>query len=119
VILPNGNLCHSEGLVRLDGAADNRDPVDIARGSAHRLLMCFRLGGAQEYDVVMAERMPALEAMVENSPLNRWDKGSGASAASSPAASADSVCARGWCSPLGLDVDILSLAFHQPPCRRG
>jgi indolepyruvate ferredoxin oxidoreductase alpha subunit len=66
----------------------------------------------KNFDLLMAERMPALAEMVETSPLNRWDKGSGKVG----------VITYGICDlyvrevrqMLGQDLDVLSLAFSNP-----
>jgi indolepyruvate ferredoxin oxidoreductase alpha subunit len=64
------------------------------------------------YDIVMDERMPALQAWVEQTPLNRWDKGSGKLG----------VVTYGVCdlylrevmAARSLELDVLSLAFSNP-----
>jgi len=109
VILPNGNLCHSEGLVRLM-EPQHRDPVEMP-ADLHPFNVLPAVA-RKNYDVVMAERMPALEAMVENSPLNRWDKGSGKRGIITCGIS--DLYVREVVQSLGLDVDILSLAFTNP-----
>ena len=74
VVMPNGNLCHSEGLVRLM-PIQRREPLLMPESlKAFNVLPAL---ARKNYDVVLAERMPALLEMVENSPLNKWEKGSG------------------------------------------
>jgi indolepyruvate ferredoxin oxidoreductase alpha subunit len=74
VILANGGLCHSEGLVSLREIT-KRDPVNVPEDlrNFNVLPSIARLN----YDIVMDERMPGLTRMVEESPLNDWIKGSG------------------------------------------
>jgi indolepyruvate ferredoxin oxidoreductase alpha subunit len=64
------------------------------------------------YDTIMDERMPALAAMVEQSPLNRWRKGTGKLGVVTYG-----VCdlyLRDVMAAHGLDLDVLSLAFSNP-----
>ncbi len=109
VIMPNGNLCHSEGLVRLM-PVQQREPQEMPES-----LRGFNVLPAlarKNYDQMMAERMPALVEMVENSPLNHWYQGEGKMG----------VITYGVCEQyvrevqeaLGLKLDILSLAFTNP-----
>lgn len=109
VIMPGGTLCHSEGLIHLM-AAQRRDPIEMPKD-----LRAFNVlpGMARKnYNVVMAERLPALIDLVEHSPLNHWDKGAGKIG----------VIVYGVCDMLvrevqaakHLNLDILSLAFTNP-----
>ena len=109
VIMPNGNLCHSEGLVHLM-PEQHREPLQMPAD-----LRGFNVlpGIARKnYDTVLTERMPALAEMVEKSPLNRWEKGAGKIG----------VITYGICDlyvreiqeTYGKDLDILSLAFTNP-----
>jgi len=109
VVMPGGTLCHSEGLVHLM-PEQHRDPVQMPES-----LKSFNVlpGLARKnYDRALAERMPALVDMVENSPLNRWTKGSGKKG----------VITYGVCDMLlrevvqmlNLDIDILSIGFTNP-----
>ncbi|MFH0880673.1 MAG: 2-oxoacid:acceptor oxidoreductase family protein, partial [Lentisphaerota bacterium] len=66
----------------------------------------------KNYDVVMAERMPALVAMVEKSPLNKWEKGSGKIGVITYGIG--DMYVREVKETLGVDIDILSLAFTNP-----
>jgi indolepyruvate ferredoxin oxidoreductase alpha subunit len=66
----------------------------------------------KNYDAVLSGRLPALVEMVEKSPLNHWEKGSGKLG----------VITYGICDlylheireTFGIDLDILSLAFSNP-----
>ncbi|MDR3574137.1 MAG: 2-oxoacid:acceptor oxidoreductase family protein [Anaerolineaceae bacterium] len=109
VVMPNGNLCHSEGLVHLM-PCQQRQPIQMPES----LKGFITLPGfaRKSYDIVLSERMPALVDMVENSPLNHWTKGSGKTG----------VITYGICDmylhevqqSLGADLDILSLGFSNP-----
>ncbi len=109
VIMAAGHLCHSEGLVRLM-PIQTREPANMPES-----LKSFNVlpsVARKNYDIMMAERMPALQKFVEESPLNKWEQGSGAIG----------VITYGGCDmyireiqkKYGLDVDILSLAFTNP-----
>ncbi len=115
VVFAGGNLCHSEGLVRLR-SLQQRAPVQMP--DSLRAFNVLPGIARKNYDLVMAERMPALAEMVEHPqdlhPLasNRWEKGSGKVG----------VITYGICdlyvhevqAALGLDLDILSLGFTYP-----
>jgi indolepyruvate ferredoxin oxidoreductase alpha subunit len=109
VIMPNGNLCHSEGLVRLM-PAQKKEPLNM--DGDMRKFNVLPAVARKQYDSVVTERMPALTAMVENSPLNHWEKGSGKTG----------VITYGICDlyvheiiqTLGADLDVLSLGFSNP-----
>ncbi len=116
VVMPNGNLCHSEGLVHLM-PAQQREPLQMPES-----LKSFNVLPAiarKNYDTVLAERMPALLEMVENSPLNKWEK----SSAARPGKKArmgvitygiGDLYVREVRETLGADFDLLSLAFTNP-----
>lgn len=109
VVLAGGNLCHSEGLVRLM-PTHTREPVTMPESL--REFNVLPNQARKNYDILMKERMPALVDMVAASPLNRWKKGSGKVG----------VITNGVCdmyvhevqATLGLDLDILSLGFTNP-----
>lgn len=109
VIMPGGNLCHSEGLVRL---MPKQTRAAVKMPDSLREFNVLPSQARKNFDIMMAERMPALDEMVASSPLNRWEKGSGKVG----------VITYGVCdmyvhevkSALGLDLDILSLAFTNP-----
>ena len=106
VVMPNG---HSEGLIHLMPCQQHQ-PVQMPDS----LKGFITLPGfaRKSYDIVLSERMPALVEMVEKSPLNHWDKGSGKTG----------VITYGICDmylrevqqSLGGDLDILSLGFTNP-----
>jgi indolepyruvate ferredoxin oxidoreductase alpha subunit len=109
VIMPNGNLCHSEGLVHLM-PLQKREPVEMPES-----LKSFNVLPAiarKNYDTVMTERMPALTEMVETSPLNKWEKGSGKVGVITYGIG--DMYVREVKETLGADIDILSLAFTNP-----
>lgn len=109
VVMPSGVLCHSEGLVRLM-APQTREPVDVA--ARFREFNALPNMARANYDRAVTTRMPALTKMVEGSPLNRWDRGSGKLG----------VITYGVCDmyvrevkqSLDTDLDVLSLAFSNP-----
>lgn len=109
VVMPSGDLCHSEGLVRMM-APQSREPVAATAG--FREFNALPSIARANYDRAVRERMPTLTAMVERSPLNRWEKGSGKMG----------VITYGICDMYAHevrkscwhDLDILSLAFSNP-----
>ena len=109
VILPSGVLCHSEGLVRLM-APKKRGPVEMPESlkDFNSLPFMARIN----YDQVMAGRMPAIEEMVENSPLNQWIKGSGKRGVITYGV--NSMFLKEVKELFAPDLDILSLAFTNP-----
>ncbi len=112
VVMPNGNLCHSEGLVHLM-PTQQREPVQMPES-----LKPFNVlpnVARKNYDVVMAERMPALLEMVESSPLNKWEKGSGTGKKVGVITyGVGDMYVREVKATLGADFDLLSLAFTNP-----
>lgn len=109
VILASGSLCHSEGLVTLNPTR-TVDPRPMPES-----LRAFNLlpGIARvSYDRVVTERMPALQKMVEESPLNRRIKGDGKIGIITYGA--NTIFAREAAATLGRDIDILSLGFTNP-----
>ncbi|MCX6068832.1 MAG: thiamine pyrophosphate-dependent enzyme, partial [Chloroflexi bacterium] len=112
VVMPNGNLCHSEGLVHLM-PTQQREPVQMPES-----LKSFNVlpnVARKNYDVVMAERMPALLEMVESSPLNKWEKGSGTGKKVGVITyGVGDMYVREVKATLGADFDLLSLAFTNP-----
>jgi indolepyruvate ferredoxin oxidoreductase, alpha subunit len=109
VILASGALCHSEGRIRMNPVT-HREPMAMPadlRGFNVLPNVCVKA-----YGRVLDERMPALERMVEASPLNHWEKGSGRLG----------VITYGVCdlylrevmAARKLDLDVLSLAFSNP-----
>jgi indolepyruvate ferredoxin oxidoreductase alpha subunit len=109
VVMPSGALCHSEGLVRLTPAG-RREPVPMP--ASLRSFNVLPSLARKAYETIMDERMPALAAMVEQSPLNRWRKGTGKLGVVTYG-----VCGlylRDVMAAHGLDLDVLSLAFSNP-----
>jgi len=109
VIFPNGNLCHSEGLIHLMEPV-RRDPVVMPESLKE--FNVFPGFARKNFDISMHERMPALQAMVESSPLNYWEKGSGKMGVIT--AGISDMYVHEVKNALGLDFDILSLAFTNP-----
>lgn len=109
VIMASGTLCHSEGLVRLS-PIKKRDKVEIKvpLKSFNTLPVIAR----KNYNRVMAERLPKLIDIVENSPLNTWGKGAGKIGVITYGVS--DLMVREVKQSLGEDIDILSLGFTFP-----
>ena len=109
VVMPSGVLCHSEGLVRLM-APQTREPVDVT--ASFREFNALPNMARVNYDRAVTTRMPTLTKIVESSPLNRWDRGSGRLG----------VITYGVCDmyvrevkqSLDPGLDVLSLAFSNP-----
>ncbi|MBW1768361.1 MAG: pyruvate ferredoxin oxidoreductase, partial [Deltaproteobacteria bacterium] len=108
VVLASGILCHSEGLVRLN-EIQKREVLDIPDLSRFNPLPGVSRGN---YDTVMAERMPALAEMVEQTPLNKWIKGTGKRGVITYGVS--SIYVEEVRDLYEEDFDILSLAFTNP-----
>jgi indolepyruvate ferredoxin oxidoreductase, alpha subunit len=109
VILASGTLCHSEGLVRMN-PVQSRMPLAMDKN-----LRTFNLlpGMARKnYDTVLGERMPALGQMVEETPYNKWIKGSGKTGIIT--CGANIAFALEVKEAFGEDIDILSLGFTNP-----
>ncbi len=109
VILPNGNLCHSEGLIHLMDPL-HRDPVEMP--DTLKDFNVFPAFARKHYDTTMRDRVPALQEMVESSPLNIWEKGSGKMGVVT--AGMSDLYVHEVKEALGLDIDILSLAWTNP-----
>jgi indolepyruvate ferredoxin oxidoreductase, alpha subunit len=109
VILASGNLCHSEGLVRLN-PVQRREPVLV--GDDLRAFNCLPGLARKNYDTVMGVRMPALEEMAEISPLNAWIRGTGRSGIVTSGANAAFV--KEVKAATGGELDILSLGVTNP-----
>lgn len=109
VVMPSGTLCHSEGLVRLkEQQTRERLVPDVPLKAFNTLPVTAR----RHYDSVLTERMPGLIEMVENSPLNRWEKGNGKLGVITYGAT--ELMVRETKLALGVDMDILSLGFTNP-----
>ena len=109
VVMPSGVLCHSEGLVRMM-PSQSREPVDVT--TCWRQFNALPNMARANYNHAVQERIPALTAMVESSPLNLWEKGAGKLGVITYG-----VCdmfAREVRQSLAPDLDVLSLAFTNP-----
>ena len=114
VILANGTLCHSEGLVKL-AEIKTRDRVTLDVPLKKFITLPVVARGS--YNTVVETRLPALEAMVENSPLNTWEKGSGKIGVITYGV--NEMMVQEVKQSLGEDIDILSLGFTNPlPMKR-
>jgi indolepyruvate ferredoxin oxidoreductase, alpha subunit len=109
VILASGNLCHSEGLVRLNPLL-RREPVAV--GDNLRKFNCLPVLARKNYDAVMRTRMPALAEMVEGSPLNEWERGDGKRGIIT--SGSNTAFVKEVKAVYGAEVDLLSLGFTHP-----
>ncbi|HMD87809.1 MAG TPA: 2-oxoacid:acceptor oxidoreductase family protein [Anaerolineaceae bacterium] len=109
VVMPNGNLCHSEGLVHLM-PCQQRQPIQMP--DTLKSFMTLPGFARKNYDIVLSERMPALVEMVEKSPFNHWDKGSGKTGVITYGI--NDMYLRDVQQSLVADLDILSLGFTNP-----
>ncbi|HIV66929.1 MAG TPA: 2-oxoacid:acceptor oxidoreductase family protein [Candidatus Mailhella excrementigallinarum] len=108
VIQAGGTLCHSEGLVRLM----ERKTRPLAEVAPLRELNSLPAQARRGYDQVMAERLPALTAMVEASPLNRHIRGEGRVGVITYGSG--SMLMEEYRARVDPSLDILSLAFSNP-----
>lgn len=109
VILASGTLCHSEGLVRLSDIA-KRDRVELS--APLKSFNTLPVAARANYEKVLAHRLPALQQMAEESPLNTWEKGSGKVGVITYGAT--EMMVREVKESLGEDIDILSLGLTFP-----
>ena len=109
VILANGGLCHSEGLVSMQQIT-KRAPVDVPENL--RNFNVLPNIARKNYDMVMSERMPGLNKMVEESPLNEWTHGSGKRGVITY--SINTTFVKEVREMFQDDFDVLSLAFTNP-----
>lgn len=108
VILASGTLCHSEGLVELN-AVTTREPAQV-----DNIKEFFVMPGdaRANYNHVLANRVPQLEAFVEGSSWNQWIKGSGKKGVI--VSGANVMFAEEVKAFYGADIDILSLGVTNP-----
>ena len=109
VVFASGNLCHSEGLVRLN-EIKQRPVREISEDK--RPYNCLPALARRNYDKVLAERMRKLEAVVAKTPLNHWIKGNGRTGVITYGANTAFV--KEVTTAYGLSLDILSLGFTNP-----
>jgi len=67
VVLANGLLCHSEGLVRLP---ERREVPMLDVGNDYTRFMNLPEIARRSYNTVLSDRFPALQRFVEQTPLN-------------------------------------------------
>jgi indolepyruvate ferredoxin oxidoreductase alpha subunit len=109
VVLAGGALCHSEGMVQM---MPTRRVEPLTMPDSLRAFNVLPNVCRKNYDLIMQERMPALVDMVENSPLNHWEKGAGQIGIITYGAC--DLHVREVLQQTGLQADILSLAFTNP-----
>lgn len=108
VVHTSGVLCHSEGLVELTESKKR----DLAETAPLKTQNALPNAARANYDLVMAERMPALLEMVENSPLNHHIKGTGKKGVITYGV--NSIYLEEYKELFDNDIDILSLGFTNP-----
>ena len=108
VVQASGLLCHSEGLVRLMPKS-TREAAPVAE---LRELNSLPVQTRKSYNRVMAERLPALMKMVEESPLNVHIPGSGKKGVITYGSGAMHM--EEYKARFDPSIDILSLAFTNP-----
>lgn len=108
VILSNGNLCHSEGLISLM-ETEKRSPVEM---DDLKSFMTLPNLARSNYDLIQSERMPKLIEMVENSPLNKWIQGTGKKGIITHGV--NTLYIEEYKALFEKDIDILSLGFTNP-----
>ncbi|MCK5164104.1 MAG: 2-oxoacid:acceptor oxidoreductase family protein [Desulfobacula sp.] len=108
VILVNGILCHSEGLICLM-EKQSRDPVEMGDLREYN---CLPNLARPSYDKIQSERMPGLLKMVENSPLNKWIQGTGKKGVITHGV--NTLYMEEYKALFDKDIDILSLGFTNP-----
>ena len=108
VILANGNLCHSEGLITLM-EKESREPVEMDDVRGYN---CLPNLARPSYDAIQTVRMPALREMVETSDLNQWIKGSGKKGVITHGV--NTLYMEEYKALFDGEIDILSLAYTNP-----
>lgn len=108
VILASGTLCHSEGLVELNDLS-TREPTVV-----DNIKEFFVMPGdaRANYNDVLANRVPQLEAFAETSDWNRWFKGGGKKGLI--VSGANVMFAEEVKAFYGEDLDILALGVTNP-----
>ncbi len=108
VILASGILCHSEGLISLM-EKEQREPVVMEDIHNYN---CLPNLTRPNYNKIHAERLPGLQKMVEESPLNLWTKGAGKRGVITHGV--NTLFLEEYKKQFEPDLDILSLAFTNP-----
>ena len=108
VVHASGLLCHSEGLIRLM-PQEKRPEAPVGDFKAMNSLP----GNARKsFDRIMDERMPKLQAYVDNSPLNKEYEGAGKKGVITYGSGA--LYMEEYRAVVDSTVDVLSLAFTNP-----
>ncbi len=108
VVQASGLLCHSEGLVHLMPKSKR----DVAPVADLRELNSLPVQTRKSYNRLMAERLPALMKMVEESPLNIHIPGAGKKGVITYGSGAMHM--EEYKARFDPSIDILSLAFTNP-----
>ncbi|MCG8565959.1 MAG: 2-oxoacid:acceptor oxidoreductase family protein [Desulfobacterales bacterium] len=108
VILANGNLCHSEGLITLM-EKESREPVEMDDVRGYN---CLPNLARPSYDAIQTVRMPALGEMVETSDFNQWIRGAGKKGVITHGV--NTLYMEEYKALFDGEIDILSLAYTNP-----
>ncbi len=108
VVLASGLLCHSEGLIHLMDK-ESRPQTEVA---PHNQLNSLPVKARASYNNMMQDRMPSLQKMVEESPLNYEIKGSGKKGVITYGTGTMYVA--DYKEKFENDLDVLSIAFTNP-----
>ena len=108
VVHASGLLCHSEGLIHLM-EQEKREQAPVAD---LKKLNCLPNIARQSFENIMAERVPSLQKMVEESSLNYELKGTGKKGVITYGSGAMYVAE--YKAQVDDSLDVLSLAFTNP-----
>lgn len=108
VVHAGGLLCHSEGLIRLC----EQEKRETAAVGSFRDMNSLPNNARKSYDRIMDERMPALQKMVDESPLNIEYKGAGKKGVITYGSNA--LYMQEYRAVVDSEIDVLSLAFTNP-----
>jgi len=108
-VIASGVLCHSEGLVRLMDT-QKREKAPLPERMSDFITLPVR--ARMFYDQVRSTRIPALRALVEESPLNTWTKGNGSVGIITHGV--NTLFVEEVLAATGEKIDVLSLGFTYP-----
>lgn len=108
VVQASGLLCHSEGLIRLT-EQETRETCEVV---PYKQLNSLPAKARMNYNEMMDTRVPAMQKMVEESPLNYVIKGAGKKGIITYGSGA--MYMADYKEKVDADIDILSLAFTNP-----
>jgi indolepyruvate ferredoxin oxidoreductase alpha subunit len=108
-VIASGVLCHSEGLVRLM-EPQTRQKAPLPERMSDFITLPVR--ARMFHDQVRTTRMPALRALVEESPLNTWTRGDGKVGIITHGI--NTLYVEEMLAATGQKIDVLSLGFTHP-----